>query len=327
VLWREVLVELRVLRYFLAVVDEGSVTAASATVHVAQSSLSRQLRGLERELGLDLFVRGARGLRLSGVGKSFVPMARDIVSRADTARAVMGSLATGESMGLRVAAPPTTVADILAPFVAATGEHGVVVDLREATPDGVYEILGRGEADVGISTLPPSGRLATMIVWEAPLYALLPTHHPLGERVSLDLEELLEYPLVLMDRRSVTRRVFDDAVARAGLRYEPAFETGSTHFAQALSAAGRGVAILSDDPVFGLSAATIRAEDTELGLPLFAAWDPDHYAAQRIGEILGELRRFVVSHYAAGIPWSDPSGAAETAPSTAMPQRHGDEHI
>ena len=305
--------ELRVLRYFLAVVDEGSVTAASTTVHVAQSSLSRQLRGLERELGVDLFVRGPRGLQVSVVGKTFVPMARDIVSRADTARAVMRSLATGESLGLHVAAPPTTVADIIAPFVAATGEHGVVVNIQQATPDGVYEILDRGEADVGISTLPPSGRLATAIVWEAPLYALVPVDHPLGDRNTVDLEDLLEHPLVLMDRRSVTRRVFDDAVARAGLRYEPAFESGSTHFAQALSAAGRGIAILSDDPVFGLSAVTIRAEDADLSLPLFAAWDPDHYAAERIGEVLDELRRFVVSHYAPGAPPPAPSGAGAAA--------------
>lgn len=306
--------ELRVLRYFLAVVDEGSVTAASMTVHVAQSSLSRQLRGLERELGVDLFVRGPRGLQVSVVGKTFVPMARDIVSRADTARAVMRSLATGESLGLHVAAPSTTVADILAPFVAATGEHGVVVNIQQATPDGVYEILDRGEADVGISTLPPSGRLSTAIVWEAPLYALVPVDHPLGDRATVDLEELLEHPLVLMDRRSVTRRVFDDAVARAGLRYEPAFESGSTHFAQALSAAGRGIAILSDDPVFGLSAVTIRAEDADLSLPLFAAWDPDHYAAERIGEVLDELRRFVVSHYVPGAPPPAPSSAGAAAP-------------
>ena len=299
--------ELRVLRYFLAVVDEGSVTAASATVHVAQSSLSRQLRGLERELGVDLFVRGPRGLQVSVVGKSFIPMARDIVSRADTARAVMRSLATGESLGLHLAAPSTTVADILAPFVAATGEHGVIVNIQPATPDEVYEILERGEADVGISTLPPSGRLATAIVWEAPLYAVVPVDHPFGERATLDLEELLEHPLVLMDRRSVTRRVFDDAVARAGLRYEPAFETGSTHFAQALSAAGRGIAILSDDPVHGLVAVAVRADGTDLGLPLFAAWDPDHYAAQRIIEVLEELRRFVVAHYAGGSPVPDPS--------------------
>jgi DNA-binding transcriptional LysR family regulator len=302
--------ELRILRYFLAVVDEGSVTAAAAAVHVAQSSLSRQLRGMERSLDVELFVRTPGRLELSTVGKSFVPIARDIVARADTAAAVIRSLAMGESIGLRVVAPATTVADILAPFVVSGGTQGVVRDLRGETPEGVYEALERGEADFGISTLPPSGRLATAIVWEAPLYAMVPAGHRLEGRSPLALAELLEEPLVLLDRRSVTRRLFDDAVARAGLRYAPAFETGSTHFAQALSAAGRGIAILSDDPSFGLSPLLIQDRDRTLKLTLFAAWDAAHYASSDIEKTVAALSRFVAAQYTASGP--DPVADAAT---------------
>ena len=85
--------ELRHVRYFLAVVDAGSVTAASAVVHVTQPSLSRQLRLFERGLGISLFTRTGRRLVLSAAGRQFVPIARDLAGRADAAAEAAATLA------------------------------------------------------------------------------------------------------------------------------------------------------------------------------------------------------------------------------------------
>ena len=87
--------ELRTLGYFVAVADAGSVSAAAVAVHVTQPAISRQLRQLEHDLGVDLFVRSAGRLRLSAAGREFLPHARDVLRRADGARAVARSSAAG----------------------------------------------------------------------------------------------------------------------------------------------------------------------------------------------------------------------------------------
>ncbi|MGH3863111.1 LysR family transcriptional regulator, partial [Actinokineospora sp.] len=87
--------ELRTLRYLVAVADSGSVSAAAAVVHVAQPSLSRQLRGLEAELGVRLFTRDGGRLTLNAAGAQFLPVARDLLARADAAASVAASLAAG----------------------------------------------------------------------------------------------------------------------------------------------------------------------------------------------------------------------------------------
>jgi DNA-binding transcriptional LysR family regulator len=113
--------ELRVLRYFLAVADHGSVTAAAHRVRVAQPAVSRQLRALEAELGVELFVRDGRALRLGPAGRRLLPIARDLIARADSAQATMTALAHGLNVSLVVAAHATTIADVIAPFVAVRG--------------------------------------------------------------------------------------------------------------------------------------------------------------------------------------------------------------
>ncbi|MGH3239073.1 MAG: LysR family transcriptional regulator, partial [Spirillospora sp.] len=119
--------ELRVLRYFLAVVDAGSVTKAAEEVHVAQPSLSRQLRGLETSLGMTLFDRTGRRMRLTAAGLRFLPIARDLVTRADTARAAAAAIAGGQATRLTVAAPATTITDVIAPFLAECGPGDPIV--------------------------------------------------------------------------------------------------------------------------------------------------------------------------------------------------------
>src|SRR3712207_5811435 len=88
-------VELRHLRYFLAVVEHGSVSRAAEQIPVAQPALSRQIRRLESELGIVLFDRGTGRLLLTPAGRSFLPIARDLLTRAAAAREAATSLATG----------------------------------------------------------------------------------------------------------------------------------------------------------------------------------------------------------------------------------------
>jgi DNA-binding transcriptional LysR family regulator len=97
--------ELRHVRYFLAIVDAGSVTAASHLAHVTQPSLSRQLRLFESDLGITLFTRSGGRLALSAAGRQFVPVARDLARRADAAAEAAATLAAGRLQHITIPVP------------------------------------------------------------------------------------------------------------------------------------------------------------------------------------------------------------------------------
>ncbi len=284
--------ELRVLRYFLAVADHGSVTAAAREVHVAQPSLSRQLRALEAELGVELFVRDGRALRLAHAGRRFLPIARDLVARADVAGATMTALAHGLNVPLAVAAHATTIADVIAPFVASRGRTTVTPTFVAAGADAAYTALARSEVDVAISTSPPPRDTAAVQVAEFPIWAQVPATHAWASLDEVALELLLGQPLVLLDQSFGTRRVFDTEVSRSGAAYELAAEVGVPEIAQALASAGRGVAVVTDEPAYGLHAVAVTGAGGRLGITLYAAWSPTHYAVEAIRELAGALAAF-----------------------------------
>lgn len=297
------MIEIRLLRYFLAVVDEGSVTRASAVVRVAQPSISRQLRQLEQSLGVDLFDRSAGRLRLTASGRALLPMARDLVSRAEAAENIVRGLAQNQVMSVSLVAPETTVADVLAPFLATRGPGHVEVNVREALPNEIFEIVEAGDADVGISSGPATADLEMRPLVQFPVWAYAAAGHPLAGQRAVRLERLVEEPLVLLGEQHGTRRVFDDAVALQGLTYRRPAETNVPQVAQAFAAAGRGIAVVTDDRRYDLHPMTIETERGPLTITLFAAWDRTHYAALMLEQLVEELALFVEGRYGT---WSQP---------------------
>src|SRR5258707_3193232 len=111
--------ELRHLRYFLAVGEALNFTKAAAQLRVAQPALSRQVQDLEEEIGVDLLKRSPRGVTLTAEGKLFLEEARELLKRADESVEKVRALARGEDVGLRVGYAPTPTVGILPPALAA----------------------------------------------------------------------------------------------------------------------------------------------------------------------------------------------------------------
>jgi DNA-binding transcriptional LysR family regulator len=292
----------RLLRYFLTVVDAGSVTAASRVLYVAQPSLSRQLRRLETDLGFGLFDRSDGRLRLTAAGRAFLPVARDLVSRAEVAQATAQSLAHGADVWLTVAGHPTTVADVIAPFIVAAGADGLVTNVVETSAYSVYNAVEKGDADLAIGTRVPSPDLQHEVVGRAFVWAECPPEHPLAAGSRVDLEDLVEWPLIVMHDDHGVRRMFDEAITREGLAYRAAHVARTPNVAQALAAAGRGVCVVSDDARFGLRELPIQVGESELSITLFGAWDPTHYAAETIRSCVAQLRAFTHDLYQPNLP-------------------------
>lgn len=293
---RHGMVELRHLRYFLAVVDHGTTARAAEATLVAQPSLSRQLRRLEAELGLPLFDHSGARLRLTSAGRQFAPVARDLLARATAAQEAARALSTGQVSRISIAAPVTTIADVIAPFIATTSAQDAMITVQEVLPADAYDALWHG-VDLAISSTPPPLHLAGGAVARLPVHAYAPPGHPWHGRPRVSVRELVAQPLLLLTREHGTRRLFDHAVLSAGVRYSTAFETSIPQIAQALAAAGHGIAVVSDDPRYGLHPIALDTVEGPISISLFAGWDPSHYAAESIAPLVDRLREYCVSRY------------------------------
>jgi len=289
--------DLRLLHYFLAVCKTGTLHGAAAVVHVAQPSLSRQIRRLEQDLGFTLFDRSARGLSLTAAGRMFVPVAEDLLTRATQAQATARSIARGTVSDLTVVAAPTTMADIISPFIVHAGSAGIIGNAIEVMPEQVYSVIERGDADFAVGTRIPPAELRSMVLGHAYLWAQMPASHPFATRASVPIDELLREPLIAMSPAHGVRQMLDSAAARAGLSFTPSVETTSPVLAQALAAAGRGVCVLSDDPHYDLVAVPISVPGGEVIITLFGVWDELHYASAHIAACLEELSVFNAELY------------------------------
>lgn len=288
--------ELRTLRYLLAVAHAGSVTAAAAAVHITQPSLSRQLRQLERDLGITLFTREQGPMRLSAAGLQFLPLAQRLVAQADEAMAAAATIAAGRMQQLTIAAPGTTLTDVVAPFLATLHPDDPLPAVQEEIPASVYDTLLHG-VDLAIGATPAPPTLSTRALADLPVFAYVPSTHPWAERSSVPIDELVTAHLLVQSRDFHPRRALDHAVAAARVGYDDLHEFGTAEVAQAVAASGKGVAVVSDDPRFGLHPLIIECPDGPVRISLWAAWRPDHHGAATIADIAQRLHQFCLTRY------------------------------
>lgn len=285
--------ELRVLQHFLAVAEAGNVTEGARLSHVSQSSMSRQMRSLEKELGVDLFSRGHGPLALTHAGVRFVEVARDLLRRANSAKVSLRFDDHASQPLLRIVAPYSTIKDSLAPFIAEKGHSLPLVDVVESFPSHVFENADALGADLGISSFPPPSRWRSYLLHSfGGITAQFPSSHDLARFQEVPLEELAKHRLILMPSTHAARRVLDESLSHAGLRTTNPVEIGSPIMAQALAAAGHGVAVISTGPMFDLRARPVVHGDLIADRHLYAGWEADHYRSDVIEVFCRELERW-----------------------------------
>ncbi|GAA4537854.1 LysR family transcriptional regulator [Pseudonocardia xishanensis] len=262
--------ELRHLRYLVAVVEEGTVTAAAERLHVAQPGVSAQLRQLEREIGEPLLARSSRGMAVTEAGAAVLPFARAALAAVEGARLAVDELKGLVRGQVRVGMAPSLAAtdlpELLAEFRAA--HPAVEVSLREGTSAELLAGLVDGMVDLvwaGIAEEPPEG-VAYRVVTEQALVAVgwPPVGAGLGgvgsggvgsggvggpRSGSVTVAELVGAPLMCMAEGSGPRAAFDAACVRAGVQPRIAFEAGDPLLLARLAARGLGVAVLPEGAV------------------------------------------------------------------------------
>lgn len=186
--------DLRQLRYFLAVAEERSVTRAAARLHLTQPPLSAQIARLEHELGVPLLVRHRRGVDVTEAGRLLVDHARAVLADVDAAAEAVRRTGQGHSGRLTVAFAPATAWTVLPELLRRFRPErpDVALDYLEGGPDVVAEHVRARRADLGLVHLPPAGisagpDLDAAVVRREPLVALL-AREPAdrtGDRVDL----------------------------------------------------------------------------------------------------------------------------------------------
>jgi DNA-binding transcriptional LysR family regulator len=237
--------ELRQLRYFVAVAEEGSLTRAAARLHVAQQSLSQQIRTLEAQLGAPLFERSSRGVALTDVGAVLLREARPVLAQAERAAEAVRRAARGEQGELRVGFLGSVANYFMPPVVRAFRERhpDVTLHTEDLAIAALVAGLREGSLDAGLSRPPLVDDLESEVVLREPVAAVLPAGHPLADRAGLTLADLADEPWVLTPRASWPpwHRKYDDDFARAGFRPRVAQRGTTPQGLLALVAAGVGV--------------------------------------------------------------------------------------
>jgi DNA-binding transcriptional LysR family regulator len=237
--------ELRQLRYFVAVAEERSFTRAAARLHIAQQSLSEQIRRLELQLGVTLLERSSRGTAPTEVGEVLLREARAVLARADRALDAVRRAAHGQEGALRVGFLSSVANYVMPPVVRVFREHHPGIELRAEEMPIAPLVAGirEGSLDAGLSRPPLVEDLETDEILREPVAAVVPDGHPLGERPMLTLSDLADEPWVLTARSSWPpwHRSYDEDFARAGFRPRVVQRGTSPQNLLALVAAGVGI--------------------------------------------------------------------------------------
>jgi LysR family transcriptional regulator, transcription activator of glutamate synthase operon len=241
--------ELRQLRYLVALAEEQHFTRAAAREHIAQPALSQQIRRLEQEVGLALVERTTRRVTVTEAGRTLVARARRILSEVDAANAEMQALAgvrAGHvSVGTMHTMGPVDVSLALAVFHER--HPGVELTVREQSSEELAEMLRDDVLDLAFLSvterIETQGLVLRQLLSEQ-LVAVLPRNHPLARRRRLRMADLADEQFVSYREGARLRELLTYAAHRAGFEPQIKLESNESERIRRLVARGMGVAIL-----------------------------------------------------------------------------------
>jgi len=259
--------ELHQLRYFCAVADTGSFSRAAQRCNVSQPSLSQQILKLEDELGVRLFDRLGRTIRLTSPGEIFLPRARAVLRELEAARGDVDVQKESVSGAVTLGVIPTVAPYLLPPHLAEFSRNfsqAHVTVIEEITPV-LLERLRASTIDLAILALPIRGHeFETFPILRERLFAALPRHHRLTRRQSLSLQDLRSEPFLLLRDGHCFRDTALAACDRARLHPQIVFESGQFSSLLSMVGVGMGVSIVPEMAIDKKSRCTyVRLSDEQ----------------------------------------------------------------
>lgn len=233
------------LEAFLAVAERRSVSRAAEALYLTQPALSARLRNLERELGVELFVRTPKGVRLTRAGHAFRPFAQRVLQALGEGRQLLAELASGDAGHLAVGAAPAASTYLLPGLVQRFQERypNVQVSVRTGHSEEVLELVLREQVQLGLVRELTHPEVVTMPVFEDEVVLVARSDHPFSNGRAIGLADLEDARLIAFDRTSsyfeLTRPFFRAAGSTRAL-----MEVDNVEAAKKLVAQGLGTALL-----------------------------------------------------------------------------------
>lgn len=312
--------ELRQLRYFVAVAEHAHFGRAAAELHMAQPALSRAIRQFERELGAELFTRSTRHVALTEAGQVLLADAQDLLARAETLRTRVRQTTSGHLGKVRIGCTGSASYGYLTRFMRDLSEElpGLDFELETEmlTPDQEKALL-EGRLDLGILRLPVSSdELEWRVVRREPLVAALPATHPLAEVADLTVADLAGVPFITYNvaSGSVVGSAVLSACQAAGFTPHRVRDVTETATLLALVAAGQGVSLVPDGArAMSLDGLVFRDLPDVPTVDLALAWRRQG-RAPAVGTILDAVERAATPASAPTPPSSADPHAASRGP-------------
>ena len=285
--------ELRHLRYFLAVAEELHFARAAEKLHIEQSPLSRAIKELEEELGVVLLARTTRSTRLTRAGKLFLEHAHRVLAALDQARDGVKSAVNGFHGQLRVALSAGITPSRLPALLALCRQEEPEVEIRFFEVPLVQQIEGLREDlyDVGFAQSDEvGGGIIALPVWGDAFMVAVPARHPLLAHKCIPLEELLRYPLVLCDPQVCEgyAKYVDRVLRRADMEPLIAERVATCDLMMALVSAGLGLGFAGAARIAASPDSGVVARPLALRLPPLMT-----YLLHLEGEPSDVLARFI----------------------------------
>jgi DNA-binding transcriptional LysR family regulator len=298
-------VELRHVRYFLAVAEYLNFSKAAQELHIAQPPLSRQIRQLEEDLGVALFVRNKRRVQLTKAGRVFLDEARKLVVQAGHATEAARHAQKGESGLVRIGIASGLGGDV-SRVVEYHSKHypAINIEYRDVFSGSQSALLHKREIDIGFLRPPiDQVNLNCELLFEEPFLVVLPPNHRLAKRKSLRLKEIADEPLIIFDR-SFSSGQYDKILglySRQGLTPHFAVTHVEAHeeAGAVMVASGRaiyiGVGALTTRSVHGIQLCSVRLNEAEARIEVYMAWRRDE-DSPAVFSFLNSTRRILGHH-------------------------------
>ncbi|MFC6014456.1 LysR family transcriptional regulator [Nocardia lasii] len=291
--------ELRQLRYFVTVVDEGGFTRAAQRLHLSQPGLSTQIRQLERELGHPLLDRGARTVTVTEIGAAVLDHARAALAAADritdTVAEFTGLLRGHVRLGM-ISGAASDIFDVAGVLADFHHDHPRVnITLTEDTAERMLTAVDHGDLDIALigltgADLPPG--IGIDVLLETPLAAAVALDAPLSA-TTITLAALADHRLICLTRGTGLRGVFERSCTAAGFTPNVAFEAAAPPLLLELAARGLGTAIvptLTPAEAAAFAVRTLDIVEPRIHGRLALAWRTDRPLSPAAKVLLGQLR-------------------------------------
>jgi DNA-binding transcriptional LysR family regulator len=272
-------VELRQIRYFRQVATELSFTRAAQSLHMAQPPLSRQIKLLEEELGVDLFERVGRGIRLTDAGRYFLDQTENLTQKLEEIIKATQRIGRKDKRWFGLGFVPSTLYGFMPQFISRLRQldNQVDIGLIEMTTLQQFDALKTGRIDVGVGRIMlHDDEVERLILRDERIVVALPAHHPLANRAALALREALSVPLILYPARprpSYADHLLD-LFRTKGHTPRVIQEVNELQTAIGLVAAGVGAALVPES-VRGLHRADVAyvdLDEADFTSPVMLSW-------------------------------------------------------